>query len=251
MLKEGRMLKKAAAALGALLILFAFALPAFANSPIPPTLAVYTDGLPEDAELSLTSADGAETVKAEEIRGVYNFYFENRREGEPTLRVTADGSEYSFTVTEEMLSNGATLTFGDGQPELHARPSRAWLQVLVNVLVTLAIEFFVLLLFGYRKGRTFLIFLITNLFTQALYNALLVLSPFGYDFLIELLIAEAIIIIVEGIIYSLTVALSDKKQSLTREHSRGRAWGYAITANLVSMTLGTVIILIISATLFD
>ena len=41
------MLKKAAAALGALLILFAFALPAFANSPIPPTLAVYTDGLPE------------------------------------------------------------------------------------------------------------------------------------------------------------------------------------------------------------
>lgn len=248
------MLKRIAFALSALLtallVIFAFAVPALANSPIPPTLAVYPEGLPEGAELYLTSADGAETVKAEELSGVWSFYFGTRHEGEPTLRVKAGGSEYSFTVTEDMLLNGAALTFGEDGPVLEARPSHTGLQILTNFGVTIVLELIMLLLFGYRKGRTFLIVLLTNVFTQIAYNFFLYFSPMSTDFLLVLLLGEAAVFIIEGLIYSLTIAVSEKNWSVKREHSRGRAWGYAITANMVSMILGTVIILILSATLF-
>ena len=46
----------------------------------------------------------------------------------------------------------------------------------------------------------------------------------------EILLGEALVIVVEGLIYSRTF----------REHTPGRAWGYAITANMISATLGTV-----------
>ncbi len=242
--------KLAAILLALIMLLGCLAVPALANSPVPPTLAVYPEGLPEGAELYLTSADGAETVKAEELSGVWSFYFGTRHEGEPTLRVKAGGSEYSFTVTEDMLLNGAALTFGEDEPVLEARPSHTGLQILTNFGVTIVLELIVLLLFGYRKGRTFLIVLLTNVFTQIAYNFFLYFSPMSTDFLLVLLLGEAAVFIIEGLIYSLTIAVSEKNWSVKREHSRGRAWGYAITANMVSMILGTIMILILSATLF-
>lgn len=237
--------KLAAILMALIMLLGCLAVPALANSPIPPTLAVYPEGLPEGAELYLTSADGAETVKAEELSGVWSFYFGTRHEEEPTLRVKAGGSEYSFTVTEEMLSNGAALTFGEDGPVLEARPSHTGLQILTNFGVTIVLELIVLLLFGYRKGRTFLIVLLTNVFTQIAYNFFLYFSPMSTDFLLVLLLGEAAVFIIEGLIYSLTIAVSKKNWSVKREHSRGRAWGYAITANLVSMVIGTIISLIV------
>ena len=239
------MLKRILSILAAMLLVFALAAPALANSTLPPTLSVKTEGLPEGAELFLASADGKETVKGLGVNGTYSFDFVDHHDGLPTLIIRTGDSEHTFEVTDVMLSFGASLTYAEGEPELTAQSSNVFRLVLTNMILTLVLEFIVLLLFGYRKGRTFLIFLIANLLTQALYNTLLVLAPFDYNFLIELLVAEAVIIIVEGLIYSLTVAVTEKKQSPRREHSRGRAWGYAITANLVSMVIGTIISLIV------
>lgn len=236
------MRKKLAAVFLVLLILLS-ALPALANSSMPPTLTVRVQDEPADLALWLEGAEGSEgAVRGEKIKGVYRFYSLDPDKELSALRVKTGGKEYSFDVTSEMFKNGARLSFSSGEPKLTAMPDKTLISVLLNVLLTLAIEFAVLLLFGYRKGRTFLIFLITNLITQAAFNlflysdALASVIPFFIHSLFALIIAEILVILIEGAVYCLTF----------REHSRGRAWGYAVAANAASALLGTLIVFLIS-----
>ncbi|MCR5809577.1 MAG: hypothetical protein K6G56_08480 [Clostridiales bacterium] len=228
-------MKKTFAIVFAVLLFAVICVPALANSPVPPQLEVYVDDAPEDLSLSLTINGGEKPDNFDIIKGVYCFYFNRTTSEDIVLNVSAGGRDYSFEVTEKMLKNGAALSFKSGEPVLTARPSNALMHVILNVVLTLVIEFIVLLLFGYRQGRTFLIFLITNLITQGLYNAFLYLTPGLSNTLYALAAAEVLIIVIEGLVYSLTF----------REYTKGRAWCYAIIANFASIILGTVITLVI------
>lgn len=220
------------AALFAFLLVFSFSVPALANSPVPPDLAVYVEDAPEDLEMALTFNGKEEQCDLKLKENVYCFYFSNAlREENVVLRVSAGGKEYSLDVDAKMFRNGADLSFASGEPVLTARPATTLAGVLLNVGVTLVIEFIILLIFGYRKGRTFLIFLIANLITQGLYNAYLCF-PISDK---TLLIAEAVIILIEGCIYCFTF----------REHTKERAWIYAVTANIASAVIGTIVMLLI------
>ena len=212
------------AALFAFLLVFSFSVPALANSPVPPDLAVYVEDAPEDLEMALTFNGKEEQCDPKLKENVYCFYFSNAlRKENVVLRVSAGGKEYSLDVDAKMFRNGADLSFASGEPVLTARPAKTLVRVLLDVGVTLVIEFIILLIFGYRKGRTFLIFLIANLITQGLYNAYLCF-PISDK---TLLIAEAVIILIEGCIYHFTF----------REHTKGRAWCYAVTANIASAVM--------------
>lgn len=231
-LKGSRIMKKALAFVFVMLLFAALCVPVFANSPVPPSLAVYVENAPDDLELDLTLSGGRKPDSFSIKKGVYCFYFAKSDGEGAVLRVSTGGSVNTFDVTENMLRNGATLSFGSGAPTLAARPAGTFRNVLFNLAVTLVIEFIVLMLFGYRKGRTFLIFLIANLITQALYNAFLYLAPASLANSFPLLIAiEAVVIIIEGLFYCFKF----------REHGKFRAWSYAFVANLASMFIGTIL----------
>ena len=106
------------------------------------------------------------------------------------------------------------------------------LQFFCMLLPTLLIEGVLLLAFGYRSRRSWLVFLLVNLVTQggfALYLAVTVLNHgvSGWSLLFYLPI-ELIIMVVELLAY----------RRLLTEKSRGRAVGYAVAANVCSAVVG-------------
>ncbi|MBU5456884.1 hypothetical protein [Oscillibacter sp. MSJ-31] len=110
------------------------------------------------------------------------------------------------------------------------------LQFFCTLLPTLLIEGVLLLAFGYRSRRSWLVFLLVNLVTQggfALYLAVTVLNHgvSGWSLLFYLPI-ELIITVVESLLY----------RRLLTERSWERAVGYAIVANVCSATVGLLLI---------
>lgn len=107
------------------------------------------------------------------------------------------------------------------------------LQFAATLLPTLLIEGALLVLFGYRQKKSWGSFFAVNLITQgafAAYVAMRVLqngSNAWYTLLVFFPI-EVVIAIVEAVLY---------RKWLT-EHSRGRAVGYALAANVCSALLG-------------
>ena len=106
------------------------------------------------------------------------------------------------------------------------------LQFFCMLLPTLLIEGVLLLAFGYRSRRSWLVFLLVNLVTQggfALYLAATVLSHGASRWsLLFYFPAEVVITVVESLLY----------RRLLTEKGRGRAVGYAVAANVCSAVVG-------------
>lgn len=107
-------------------------------------------------------------------------------------------------------------------------------QIASTLIPTLILEGAVLLLFGFRQRRTWLVFLAVNLVTQVglhLFCDGQVLAGaqggFAY-YLLLLAVPELVILAVEAVAYGL----------LLREETVGRRVGYAICANLASFLIG-------------
>ena len=153
------------------------------------------------------------------------------------LIVTKSGESWvSDTLHRATLQSSATV---DWAAKTAAAPSAGVayaLQFLCMLLPTLLIEGVLLLAFGYRSRRSWLVFLLVNLVTQggfALYLAVTVLNHgvSGWSLLFYLPI-ELIITVVESLLY----------RRLLTERSWERAVGYAIVANVCSATVGLLLI---------
>ena len=230
-------LNKYLALLAAILILLA-AVPALANSPAPDRdrwLEVSVEDEPDDLEMTVKVKEKGTTSYLEAIPmedGGYYFVWPSFYSNDRTLVIKTGGKEFDYEVTANMLRYGADLSFSHGEPKLTERTE------LMNYLpsafaclgITLVIEGLMLFIFGYRKPRSYIVFLIANLVTQAALHTLYLTVDFG-PYIKWLLLTELGIFIFEGLAYSL----------LFREHERSRAWAYALAANLASLILGTVL----------
>lgn len=153
------------------------------------------------------------------------------------ILVTKSGESWvSGVLHRATLQSSATV---DWAAKTAAAPSAGVayaLQFLCMLLPTLLIEGALLLAFGYRSRRSWLVFLLVNLVTQggfALYLAVTVLNHgvSGWSLLFYLPI-ELIITVVELLAY----------RRLLTEKGKGRATGYAIVANVCSATVGLLLI---------
>lgn len=107
----------------------------------------------------------------------------------------------------------------------------------VRVLVTLAVEFALAWVMGYREKRFWKVILSVNLVTQVVLNGMLSLwyifdGPF--DALLRLFVAEFVVLVMESVIYARRL----KKDGT----GAGKAVAYAIAANLLSVYVGWAII---------
>ena len=130
------------------------------------------------------------------------------------------GARYSNLYTLDYESK--TLTEGTSS-------SRAWIYALVRLLLTLIIEALIFFFFGFRKGKSWTLFIIINLVTQGVLNIWLNTFPSVDYYLIFMLIgAEVFVIIAEMIGFLLFV----------KEHKKIRRFTYVAVANYISLILG-------------
>ena len=108
----------------------------------------------------------------------------------------------------------------------------AW-EFFLRVVITLSVELTVALLFGYREKGHIKVILFVNLVTQVGLNVLLSLwyifsGPLNA--MLRLVVAEIVVLLVEGFYYSRKLKREDK----------GKAWAvlYAVAANLASVFIG-------------
>ena len=98
------------------------------------------------------------------------------------------------------------------------------------------IEGALLLLYGYRSRRSWLVFLLVNLVTQGAFAAYLAATVLSHGAsrwsLLFYFPAEVVITVVESLLY----------RRLLTERSWERAVGYAIVANACSATVGALLI---------
>ena len=154
------------------------------------------------------------------------------------ILVTKSGESWvSDTLHRATLQSSATVDWAKRTASAPSAAVAYLLQFFCMLLPTLIIEGVLLLLaFGYRSRRSWLVFLLVNLVTQsgfALYLAVTVLNHgvSGWSLLFYLPI-ELIITVVESLLY----------RRLLTERSWERAVGYAIVANVCSATVGLLLI---------
>lgn len=159
-------------------------------------------GLPDTFRLAVATSEGAQAVEQPYTRQLFH-----------TVLVYDWATNTAQAVTPSLLF---------------------YLAQLCSTLVpTLVIEGLILLAFGFRKRRTWLMFLLVNVVTQVglhLYFATRTeLAQMDFDlYLLMLFPAELIIFLVELFAYDL----------LWKEHSPSRRALYALCANAASFTLG-------------
>lgn len=159
--------------------------------------------MPETFRIALVMADGTVIVTGEATR-------------------TLDMQTFTVSAVTGAIS---TLGFWFG----------LFKQFLCTFLFTLLIELFVLLLFRFKLGENIEPFLLVNLATQALmtltYGRILLADDWGQAFFWAFAI-EAVIFVVESLAYA----------RFLHGHTRARRVAYAITANLLSFIISTLLI---------
>lgn len=150
------------------------------------------------------------------------------------LMMTTDGEVWvSEVYSRRVLQSSVTVDWAKKTVTVPPAWVGYLLQFAATLLPTLLIEGALLVLFGYRQKKSWVSFCAVNLITQgafAAYVALRVLQN-GSNAWYTLLVffpMEVVIAVVEAVLY----------RRLLTEHSKGRAVGYALTANVCSALLG-------------
>ena len=241
------MKKKVLALLCALVISLLLPLTASANGLGSPTLTVLVNCPPSGLTLSLEfqTPDSRSVEMRSSVlswEGAYRFYGSWPYDGEQLataqLVVSSEQETFSIPVDAAGFSQWDNLLTLD----LSTRtliPGQPWwrqpLLVALRVLFTLLLEGLVFFLYGYRRKRSWAVFLTVNLITQLAVNlvvqSLAALSD-SYMALVNGMCLytplEIAVLLVEMAVFAL----------LLKERRRRRAVGCAVVANLSSWALG-------------
>ncbi len=239
-------MKKLAAFLICFLLLTTVTVPAFANSAEPPGFIILCNDLPEDAEITLVIPNDQEDDGWEgSHRRVDKLWetqyrlwvgpFSNDLEG-AYIRVSSSektftcplpgGPDYTYNTVLTLDYAAQTLTLGQN-------PWRQVLLTVIRVVLTLLIEALIFFAYGFRQKRSWILFLVINLLTQAWLNSIINTHAFGSGYWMLILYGmEAVIFLAEAASFAL----------LGREKEGKERIDCAVVANLLSLILGLLLI---------
>lgn len=204
----------------------------YANAAEPPSILIIVPNAPTDLEISI----GPDNIKAHRtdkvIESYFTFYRYDLKTADYTLQVTTGGQTFEITLNAPLNSynniftldlKGQTLTPGKSLSREISLPS-------LRIILTLIIEAAVFYLFGYRKKKSWLIFLVVNLITQGVLNVWLSssITPLESYIIFSLIFGEILVFIVEMIAFLIFI----------NEHSRLETALYVIVANVASLFAG-------------
>ena len=212
----------------------------YANSAAPPSILIIVHNAPNDLVITLGSNQAHR--KNTLVESYFTLYVSGLKPSDYTLSVTSNGQTFEITTHLNQYNNVFTLDLANRtltSGESFSLP-RTTALLVVQIVLTLVIEGIVFFLFGYRKKKSWLIFLILNLLTQGvLYvwlaqNNASAVQHFTHSsyFILSLVIGELFVFIAEIIGFLVFV----------NEHPRPRTVAYVIAANLLSLIAGGYII---------
>ncbi len=215
-----------------------------ANASQPPCLTVLVLDAPDDLEITLTYSDGTvtEAQKLRSARRGWETYFrlaalhpiDYSKETLDTAVLTVTCADYTFDCSlpddaQREYNNLVILDPDTQSVRTGTYPGRYAIIVTMRVLATLVLEGIVFFLFGLRERRSWGIFVLINLVTQAFLNVAFAGADYETYMMMYLYAAvEVVVFLVEMIAFPLTV----------REQSRRRMVVYAFAANAVSLYVG-------------
>jgi hypothetical protein len=211
----------------------------FANSMEPPGTVLIIEGKDVEAWISFENEEYQgrkfeypfETQYWFENYGIYNI-------GDDVKIVILEDSQLTtFPVKQgKTYRNTYTYNVKTGSLEEGKSFKRSLILVGLRVVLTLIIEGIVFYVFGFRKAKSWIIFLIINMITQLGLNIYINNIEIAVAYpIILIFIAEFWIFLVETISIPIFV----------KEHSKKRKIGYALLSNLISLIVGGYILTIL------
>ena len=205
----------------------------YANAAEPPSILIIVPNAPDDLEISI----GPENIKARRtekvIESYFTFYRYDLKSSDYKVTVTTAGNSFEITLDAPLNSynniftldlNNKTITPGKSLFRSVSLPS-------LRIILTLIIEAAIFYLFGYRKKKSWLVFLIVNLITLTVLNILLSIGSSnllnGY-IIFSLVFLEFFVFIFEMIAFLI----------LVKEHHRLVTALYVLVANVASLFAG-------------
>ncbi|QVK20453.1 hypothetical protein KHQ82_08995 [Mycoplasmatota bacterium] len=220
------------------LLLFAFPRSVSANSAQPPSIVILVTNPPKDMEVAIFSDDFFETGRHKEVawEDYYIFYSVSLNSiSQYKIVVTTRAKTFEINTDNlEKYTNVFTLDVDNERLVPGEYPLRTTILVGIRLILTLLLEGFILVVFLYKSRKSWVTFLIINLITQLWLNIWLINgSPIIPSYLLFNLIAgELLVFLVEVLGFTI----------LLREHSKRRAFSFAIVANFASLILGAILI---------
>lgn len=212
---------------------------AFSNSMEPPSVVVLVESPPESLTITLIE-EGLESqaiVRELAWEKYYLFYSVGRKTDRHfKFKVTYDDIEFEYITKEPLTLYNEILTLDlESQTMIPGKhPLRTFKLLSLRVGLTLIIEGILFWSFGFRRRRSWYLFLAVNLITQVGLNLWLngaLNSVSGY-LIFALIIGEFFVFLIEMI--SLPLLINEK--------TKRRIILYAFVANLVSLIVGSILI---------
>lgn len=235
-------------ALAALFLVLLLPVDVSANATQAPCLTVLVLDAPDDLEITLTYSDGTvtEAKKLRSDRRGWETYFrldslypmDYSKEALGNATLSAVCSEYTVTCSlpadaQREYNNLVILDTETQNVRTGTYPGRYAIIVTIRVLTTLVLEGIVFFLFGLRERRSWGMFVLINLLTQAFLNVAFAGTDYETYMMMYLYAAvELVVFLVEMSAFPVAV----------REQSRKRMVVYALVANAVSLYVGGLLI---------
>jgi len=201
----------------------------YANAAEPPSIFIIVSNAPDDLEIRLLPEGITASKTSRSYETYYSFY----------LYVTTGGGSFVIELERpiQKYNNIYTLDLENQSLASGKSISRSAFLIFSRVMLTLLVEGLVFFLFGYRRKRSWLVFLGINLATQlALWIWLNGTLPFHAAYVIfTLFFAEILIFIVEMPAFLI----------LVDEHRRLRTAAYVVVANILSLVAGIFLIVVL------
>lgn len=218
----------------------------YANSAEPPAIVILINNPPDDLEIKMISNEFEHEAKIRKVawEGYFAFYSKDIKVDNNIIyrfKITTDDNSFECTYNGPVTWYRQVLTLDMSTQKLTAGKYhlRSILLVTIRVLSTLAIEGIIFWLFRFRKKRSWIMFILVNLFTQGMLNIWLNTSSGSifprYDLIIMLIVGELFVFTSEIILLP----------KLINEHKKSVVTTFAVIANLVSLIAGGYLISIL------
>lgn len=208
----------------------------YANAPPPPSVSIVVSGAPKDLELNIGS------VAAHRIDRIFESYFTfylESTDAEYTLTVTQGGNTFAIALPHlQKYNNLFRLDLESRELTPGTSSWRPYEFASITLALTLLIEGIIFFLFGYRKWRSWIIFVVTNIITQGFLYVWLnngfypLVNNYSFPVYFNLILGEIVVVIVETAI--LLAFINERRRLIT--------FSYVILANLVSYFAGSYLI---------
>lgn len=209
----------------------------YANSPPPPTVSIIVSHPPEDIELHIGTEEAQRINKVFESYYIFYLGFDNTKND--VLTVTWKDADFEIALPQlQRYNNIFTLDIGKRTLSPGTFWARPYEFAAITIILTLLIEGLIFFLFGYRKRRHWVVFLVTNLVTQGFLYIWLnsefypLVNSYFFPVLFSLIVGEFLVFIIETAAFLI----------LVRERSRWITFLYVIAANFASLVAGGLLI---------